>query len=321
MINDIIKKIHNNVDIIYINNEDFWQKPVITEQQIFSNLLNEPNIFLNYIAFPWANYIDSIHIKKYNIVKNIIDKEIINKNFIDNNKYYFTVVQHIHFRQYIDTFIKLNIKYIFTPHFTNKDIELEQKYNIRIFPIFLFPTQINSNNVINNKKYLVNFIGQIYHKDMINNIREKIYNNFNNKSNCFIQKNDNWFYQTNVYNNNTTYVKDLNYIKIMNESTFSLCPCGTGPNSIRLSESLSFGCIPVILSDNLVLPNIPEINYNDYFIIWKEENIHLLYDYLINIDIDTINKMSKNCIQLYNNYVSPKNLHKNILLYLNDLYI
>jgi len=46
----------------------------------------------------------------------------------------------------------------------------------------------------------------------------------------------------------------LEYKSVLKESIFSLCPSGSGPNSIRLWESLGFGCIPVLLSDTLRLP-------------------------------------------------------------------
>ena len=43
------------------------------------------------------------------------------------------------------------------------------------------------------------------------------------------------------------------YIEIMKETVFCLCPSGSGPNSIRLWEAIEFGCLPVVLSDNLEL--------------------------------------------------------------------
>ncbi len=45
---------------------------------------------------------------------------------------------------------------------------------------------------------------------------------------------------------------------VLLDSVFSLCPSGSGPNSIRLWESLGFGCIPVLLSDTLRLPGTTE---------------------------------------------------------------
>ena len=271
---NIYKEVINGSEIIYINEDSYWQKPVITEKQIFENLFNNKIIPYNYIAFPWASYIDNIWTKKFNKLEQMTNEEITNKQLIDNNKTYFTVIQHIFFRDYIDKFKQLNIKYIFTPQKSNTDYDLEEKYNICIIPISLFPKQNNTFNLVielQHKKYLTSFIGQIIHKNMVSNIREKIYEHFKDKQDCLIKSNDNWHYQPCVYSNyDVTKEEDVFYKQIMRESKFSLCPSGTGPNSIRLWESLSFGCIPIILSDTLCLPTISGIDYNDFCIIWKE---------------------------------------------------
>lgn len=49
------------------------------------------------------------------------------------------------------------------------------------------------------------------------------------------------------------------YTRLLFLSRFSLCPSGSGPNSIRLWESLAAGAIPVILSDRLELPPLPAL--------------------------------------------------------------
>ncbi|MFM6205180.1 exostosin family protein, partial [Planktothrix sp.] len=42
--------------------------------------------------------------------------------------------------------------------------------------------------------------------------------------------------------------------EILKQSVFSLCPSGSGPNSIRLWESIGYGSIPVVLSDTYLPP-------------------------------------------------------------------
>ena len=49
------------------------------------------------------------------------------------------------------------------------------------------------------------------------------------------------------------------FLKILKQSTFSLCPSGSGPNSIRLWESIGTGAIPVILSDTWAPPGNPRL--------------------------------------------------------------
>ena len=79
-------------------------------------------------------------------------------------------------------------------------------------------------------------------------------------------KRDEWHYEKIVYQKqiaNADLAEDFQikydrdseeYKSILSESTFSLCPSGSGPNSIRLWESLGALSIPVIFSDNLRLP-------------------------------------------------------------------
>ena len=302
----------NNYDVIYINNDKLWQKPVITEQQIFSNIFKNQNVPYNYIAFPWAAYIDKLLDNKERMIEQL-------KNTINKDTNYFTVVQHVEFRNYINLFKELNIKYIFTPHKINSDVKLEKENNIFIIPISIFPVQICNykHNGVKHKKYIASFIGQINDKDNLSNIREKMYTCFKDKKNCMVKINSQMYYQDIVHKNKNQNYHDMNYKKYLILSKFSLCPSGTGSNSIRLWESLHFGCIPVILSDTINLPNLP-IDYSDCFIFWKECDIEKLYDYLLKFDDDTINKMSENCIRIYNEYFNKHNMHKCIVTYFDN---
>ncbi|GBG72304.1 hypothetical protein CBR_g11233 [Chara braunii] len=47
---------------------------------------------------------------------------------------------------------------------------------------------------------------------------------------------------------------DENYIKLMERSKFCLCPAGYDVNSPRLVQSIYYGCVPVIVTDDFVLP-------------------------------------------------------------------
>jgi hypothetical protein len=256
-----------------------------------------------------------------------IDNEAIKHHFIDLTINYFTVVQHIQFKQYLHLFKKFNIKYVFTPHKMIGDELLEKEYDIFIIPISLFPKQNNNLKSIipiMERLFLTSFVGQVFHENMISNIREEIYNHFKDKTDCYVNKKELWHYQTAVYNiilnkdEKDLIENDFKYKQILINSQFSLCPLGTGPNSIRLWESLSFGSVPVILSDKLVLPYL-NINYEDYFIFWKEADIDKLYDYLLNFDKKKLTNMSKKCIELYQTYFSELNMHKPIIYFFEEL--
>jgi len=61
---------------------------------------------------------------------------------------------------------------------------------------------------------------------------------------------------------------DTAYVDLLNKSIFAFVPRGDAEFSYRLLEVMSFGCIPIILSDGLVLPF-------DRTISWPEVSLHV----------------------------------------------
>lgn len=61
---------------------------------------------------------------------------------------------------------------------------------------------------------------------------------------------------------------DQAFVNLMNESLFALVPRGDALYSYRLLEALSFGCIPIVLSDGWVLPF-------DRVVPWSEIALHV----------------------------------------------
>ena len=297
-----------------------WQTPVITEYQIFKNFFKNKDIPYNYIAFPWASLIDNVWTRNYDELENVI------KNFtVDNDKTYFTVIQHIRFREHLDMLLGLNIKYIFTTHKQPDDYKLEEQYNIKILALPLFPKQNNNLGYIqeiSERPFLCSFVGQTDNKANLSDIRKKIVEFLVDKSDCLIIPKDKWHYNDAVYASKTISKvqqelidNDAEYKSGIMDSKFSLCPSGTGPNTIRIWESMSFGTIPVILADTLVLPTLKNVNYSECFVIWKENEIESLYDYLANFEEEKLSSMSKKCVELYNKYFSEEMMHSCILEY------
>lgn len=59
------------------------------------------------------------------------------------------------------------------------------------------------------------------------------------------------------------------YVQVLARSQFTLCPAGAGTSSYRLFEAMRAGSVPVILSDNLVLPQGPRWVNCSIRIEWK----------------------------------------------------
>ncbi|KAK4374668.1 hypothetical protein RND71_005345 [Anisodus tanguticus] len=65
----------------------------------------------------------------------------------------------------------------------------------------------------------------------------------------------------------TTYYED------MQRAIFCLCPLGWAPWSPRLVEAVIFGCIPVIIADDIVLPFADAIPWEDIWVFVAEKDV------------------------------------------------
>lgn len=315
----------NHISNFIINKFNLeWQTPVITEKHFYNQYKNETN----YIGIPWATLIDnSIVNKKLNVeliikeLKSLVDKEK------KNNKYskIFTCCQHIRYPNLIDKWIEIGINVVFLSH---KIILVDNYKSLKIYACPLYAANIecefrnnlylkNKNNLLNrHRKFTLGFQGT-YTNKYISDIRKKIFD-FKWPNNYYIKKTENWHFQIDVYGNKSKKINENNikkeaesYNQLLLDSKYSLCPSGTGPNSIRLWESMAFGSIPIILADSLDLPK------NDYWDISVirvlEKDINLIPNILENITQNMENQMRKNCLFLYeffkNDYMLKNEKH------------
>ena len=99
-------------------------------------------------------------------------------------------------------------------------------------------------------------------------------------------------------------LKTNTYNLILLNSRYSLCPSGSGPNSIRFWESLAIGSIPILLADTLDLPKINKNNLNydwkDAIIFLQENQLENINEILNKISIEEEFKMRFKCIEIYN---------------------
>ena len=228
----------------------------------------------------------------------------------------------------------LGITDIFWSHSTiNLD---KKKHKSKIHPFPLFPVKyINFKKNLNlgrtSKSYLASFVGASSNKLYLSNIRNLLQKKFYQSDNILIKIKSEWHFQDLVYNKqifensvefNKEDQKELEkdeYIEVMNNSYFSFCPSGTGPNSIRLWESICFGSIPIILSDNLELPGNIEIwKKACIFIGEQENNLEKLEEKLNSVvsNIDNLNNMRLHLKKLHL-YYGPHLFIKDLLLELN----
>ena len=283
----------------------FWQYPVVTEKTFFEH--NKDN--RNFIGFPWATLID----KRINI-QNVFE---ILKNHIDTKKTYYTCCQHIYFKALIPLFHALNIRVLYSSHKT-KDEHFLSGIEIRPCPLYAVNIEDELRNTLfknidfmkKKRRYLYSFRGAYNPKKYISGVRKHIFD-MKHPEGCYIENTNSWFYESVVYNNQQNKEGKLNkdrdydknterYNEILLESRFSLCPSGSGPNSIRFWESLGCGAIPVLLSDTLHLP--PHPLWDKSIIKMNEKDLESLPSLLEKITEEEEMDMRRNCLEIYKHF-------------------
>ena len=285
------------------NNKLFWQYPVITEQAFYEQ--NKEDV--NYFGFPWATCIDK-RIHTNDVLRLLLPLK-------NNNQIYYTCCQHISFRKYIPLFKILGIKIVYTPHKVKNEDYID---NISILPCPLYACNFedrtknaefrNIDFCENNRKYLYSFIGGVQ-RDYLTNIRNNLLQMKHNPDNSVVENSGDWHFNTTVYSSYQNHLKEINidqehilktqkYNNILLQSRFSLCPSGSGPNSIRFWESLACGSIPVLLADTLELPR--GINWKEIIVIIQENNYHKIPDILSKISKEEEEDKRRKCIEIYN---------------------
>lgn len=301
-----------------VNTEDiinkyklFWQYPAITEKQFY--LQEKDNAY--YFGLPWATIRD----KRYNqtLIFNIV-KDLINKD----HKYY-TCCQHISYKTFIPLWKALNITKVYISH---KQIGINNIDGIELLPCPLFAVNFETKefnkdfknvDFINvERPILYSFIGGYQPRHYMSNIRQRIFD-MKHPDNTDIINTGVWHLDNIVFSNKQNYSGEINkpadfdyktnyYNNMLIKSIFTLCPSGTGPNSIRFWEALACGSIPILLSDTLQLP---------YHELWdkaivrvKESELNKIPQILSEISEETRKHMRENCVKLYNhlyrNYIN-----------------
>lgn len=93
------------------------------------------------------------------------------------------------------------------------------------------------------------------------------------------------------------------YEDVLVRSRFALCPSGLAPSSLRLFEAMKAGCVPVIISDALILPEGPD--WNSFSLRVSESKVSTIPTLLEELEplSDTMGKLSR---QAWEDFYSPQ---------------
>ncbi|WNC71302.1 exostosin family protein [Thalassotalea psychrophila] len=283
---DLMKNTIITENIIAYDNH--WQFPAITEQHAFNKLkeyLYKTSTNVIYFAFPWATLIDLLNNNK----DKGAELEEILYSFKEQlkNKKVITTCQHIHMLKYQCLFDKVGITDIFWTHKVAAQDWLPDYESINIHPFPLYPVQAidtdeSKETSILERKYLFSFVGAKANRWYLTQSRTHILDLLSGFPNSKVIGRDSWHYNKTVYehqiHNEISSKIDLvdkdtseEFKQILNDSIFSLCPSGSGPNSIRLWESIGCGVIPVILADSYQPPGNQKL-WNEAVVYSKEDS-------------------------------------------------
>jgi hypothetical protein len=99
------------------------------------------------------------------------------------------------------------------------------------------------------------------------------------------------------------------FAEILQQSSFTLCPRGVGTSSYRIFEAMRFGSVPVIISDDLVLPDGPD--WSKCSVRISEREVHSIQEILEKRT--EVSQMSEQAQIYYDLYFSEKSFLPNIV--------
>ena len=151
-----------------------------------------------------------------------------------------------------------------------------------------------------NKELLASFVGSSTH-----DIRNKMVEAVKDKSDVYIS--------TKGWEQNVKVDQLSDFIESATKSRFVLCPRGYGASSFRLYEAMQLDSVPVYISDRFWLPWTHELNWNEFCVLIKEEEIPDLHSILDSVTDERYEKMKSKIEEVYENYFTLEGTCSKIL--------
>lgn len=251
-----------------------WQRPARTEEWAYEQTWGTlDNLrFAELVCFPWASLIDLLdrgHAEKARDLLAALEHAPPRATLVRA-----TVCQHILAPRMWPYLHSLGITDLFWAH---ARIDEPLRDGVRIHPFPLYPVrcfessgaECDARTLGPHRKHLYSFVGAYSPDGYMTPVRQWIFE-LPDRVDAIVVRRSEWHYEADVYGvqiaggklaleqREQRHQLGSEYDQTLQDSVFSLCPSGSGPNSIRLWESLGFGCIPVLLADALRLPGDPQ---------------------------------------------------------------
>lgn len=270
------------------NSENFkiyvYHEPRIVKSTIYEEILNASFESPYYTSNPKEACLYLLQI-------DTLDRDPLSKNYIQNVTHVIKNLtlwndgqNHVLFNHYSGTWPSYLVNdWSFN---TNKAIRIQASLSLKdyrhnfdiSFPLFHhdFNKHLFQINQHNEKKYFLTFKGKRYLIGIGSQTRNTLYHLHNDRdiimlTTCnhisnmkFIENDSRCKFDEDLYNK-------YDYNDLLYNSTFCLVPRGRRLGTFRFLETLKANCIPVLLSDGIVLPFSEIIDWSDA-VIWISEH-------------------------------------------------
>ncbi|MEP0391851.1 MAG: exostosin family protein [Erythrobacter sp.] len=266
---------------LWLAHDEDWQYPAETERQAFYKMreaLGDEEHLTSaiYLGFPFATLIDlRLNLGKEHPRTKALSNALYNlRSELRAYERVVTVSQHIRTRECADLFSEAGVTDLYWSHCVKGQTNFPGYLDTQIHPFPLYPVQQlvrDEADFDRQRMYLFSFVGARGAGNYLTETRNHIIDLLSTDPRGLVVSRDNWHYNKTVYDAQilgrvaedskgiVNEDRSAEFRRIMDESVFSLCPSGTGPNSIRLWESLLNGSIPVILADTWQVPGDPKL--------------------------------------------------------------
>lgn len=230
-------KIYEFGEEYFFQNSMSYEFAMKTETMAYILLKEKPiKAEATYVAIPWYYFLNNRLLEKIPQIK------------VENG---FTVAHVIHYKKLLPLLGKMGVRVLFAVHVERVDA-YKEFHGVTIVPFPHYP--MVSVAPAEKKDILYSFIGANTHQ-----VRSRLFA-MEHPENCIVKKRSTWFYNKPASTadegsaEQNRFEQEAEYKDVLARSRFSLCPRGTGANSLRFWESLAAGAIPVVLSNQMTFP-------------------------------------------------------------------
>lgn len=249
---------------------DGWQRPNRTEEWAWERCragAAAASPFVQMLCFPWATLIDLMRRGRQDAAAPLREALRWAPPRITLRRA--TVMQHIWAKDMLAQLQALRVTDVYWSHAVRSETQWPGGIQVHPFPLYPVCCGADADPADTpapaQRRWLYSFIGAYEPGLYLSPVRRWILE-LPAREDARVERRAEWHFEGPVYRRQIEGLPEdeaattsrqrheAEYREALVQSVFSLCPSGSGPNSIRLWESLGLGAIPVLMADTLRLP-------------------------------------------------------------------